>query len=53
MARVFRHSYTKQGRGGRRVTVQTRKWYVEYRDPSGTKHRVAATPTGRSRRGLP
>ena len=31
----------EEGRGGKRVTVQTRKWYVEYRDPSGTKHSVA------------
>ena len=40
MARVFRHTYTRKGRGGKRVTVQARKWYIEYRDSDGVRRRV-------------
>lgn len=40
MARVFRQTYTKRARGGRRVTRQAKKWYIEYADATGTTRRV-------------
>ncbi|MHC4092618.1 MAG: tyrosine-type recombinase/integrase [Planctomycetota bacterium] len=40
MARIFRQQYTAQARGGRRVTRQSRKWYVEYADAQGIRRRV-------------
>lgn len=35
MARVFRHTYTKNG-----VRKPTKNWYIEYRDADGRKRRV-------------
>ena len=35
MARVFKHSYTKNGKA-----QKTRKWYIEYRDADGIRQRV-------------
>ncbi len=32
MARVFRHTYSRTLRNGRKVTRELRKWYVEYHD---------------------
>jgi len=40
MARVFRQQYTQQTPGGERATRQSAKWYVEYRDAQGVRHRV-------------
>lgn len=41
MARVYKHTYMKMGKDGRRVLRRTRKWYVEYRDGQGVMRRVA------------
>ena len=38
MARIFRQAYTIN-RNGKRVTRQSRKWYVEYRDGQGIRRR--------------
>ncbi len=40
MARLFRQRYTKTTPDGRKVTQQSRKWYVEYRDGQGVRRRV-------------
>ena len=40
MARIFRHSYTKRGEDGRRVTLWAKKWYIEYTDAMSTTRRV-------------
>ena len=40
MARIFRQRYTTKTADGRRVTQQSRKWYVEYRDGQGIRRRV-------------
>ncbi len=40
MARLFRQRYTKTTPDGRKVTQQSRKWYVEYRDGQGIRRRV-------------
>ena len=40
MARIFRQRYTKTTPDGRKVTQQSRKWYVEYRDGQGIRRRV-------------
>jgi len=39
VARIFKHTYTKQGRGGKRVTVKTKRWYIEFVGPDGLRHR--------------
>jgi integrase len=40
MARVFRQQYTQRTPDGERVTRQSAKWYVEYRDAQGIRRRV-------------
>jgi len=40
MARIYRHSYTKKMKDGKRVLRKTRKWYIEYRDAQGVVRRV-------------
>lgn len=39
MGHVFKHTYTTKGKDGRRVTRETKKWYIEWTDPHGKRHR--------------
>jgi integrase len=40
MSSVFKQTYTKLLPSGERVTRKTKKWYAEYVDPAGKRHRV-------------
>jgi site-specific recombinase XerC len=40
MGSIFRQAYTVPGKDGSRVKRLSRKWYVEYTDPNGKRHRV-------------
>ncbi len=40
MARIFKQHYTTKAPSGGRVTKQSRRWYVEYRDADGVRRRV-------------
>ncbi|MCH7872130.1 MAG: hypothetical protein IID33_10565, partial [Planctomycetes bacterium] len=40
MARIFKQHYTAKAPSGGRVTKQSRRWYVEFRDADGVRRRV-------------
>ncbi len=40
MASIFRQKYGAKDKRGQKVTRQSAKWYVEYRDSQGIRRRV-------------